>query len=207
MARNRRPQADAGGEVIVALGPFDQPDKAVLGKFGAGIVDGALDHLVVAAQYQHVGHRAAQHPAGRDCHQMRLALAAGGFDQRLVVEPFRSGQYRTGDLDDIVERQGADGGRRRAADRSEAVGEQRLGRCLDVTHQALEYIVEQFDLLVGKIHRAVDEKIGHPAQGLDAARHGAVRERRLQLVEQVFGSGGGFRTHDSILERSGIVGP
>ena len=92
MARNRRPQADAGGEVIVALGPFDQPGETVLGKFGAGIVDGALDYIVVAAQYQHVGHRAAQHPAGRDCHQMRLALAAGGFDQRLVVEPFRSGR-------------------------------------------------------------------------------------------------------------------
>ena len=71
-------------------------------------------------------------------------------------------------------------------------------------HQALEDVVEQPDLFVGKIHRAVDEKIGHPAQGFDPARDGSVRERGLQLVEQIFGSDSGFRTHDSILERSGM---
>ena len=50
--------------------------------------------------------------------------------------------------------------------------------------QALEDIVEQPDLLVRIVHRAVDEEIGHPAQGLYPARDGAVRERGLQLVEQ-----------------------
>ena len=68
--------------------------------------------------------------------------------------------------------------------------------------QALEDVVEQPDLFVGIIHRAVDEQIGDAAQRLDPARDGAVRERGLQLVEQIFGSGGGFRTHDSILERT-----
>ena len=87
---------------------------------------------------------------------------------------------------------------------SETVGEQRLGRGLDVLHQALEYVVEQVDLFVRIIHRAIDEKIGHPAQRLDPARDGSVRERGLQLVEQIFGSGSGFRTHDSILEYSGM---
>src|SRR5207302_2634661 len=54
------------------------------------------------------------------------------------------------------------------------------------------------------IHRTVKEKIGHAAQGFDPARDGPVRERGLQLVEQTFGSGGGFRTHNSILEHSDI---
>ena len=120
---------------------------------------------------------------------MRLALAARGLDQRFVVEPFRLRQHGSRDLDQIVERQRADGERRRGVDRSEAVGEQRLGGGLDVIHQALEDVVEQPDLLVRIIHRAVDEEIGDPAQGLDPARDGSVRERGLQLVEQTFGSG------------------
>ncbi len=89
MSRHGRTQADAGRKIVVALGAADQPGEAALGKLRAGIVDGALDHLVIAAQHQHVGHRAAQHPARRYRHQMRLALAARGFDQRFIVEPFR----------------------------------------------------------------------------------------------------------------------
>src|SRR6266480_6090030 len=65
-------------------------------------------------------------------------------------------------------------------------------------------IVEQLDLLARKINSAVDEKIGHPAQGFDPACDGAMCESGLQFVEQIFGSGAGFRTHNSILERCGI---
>ena len=207
MARNRRSQTETGGEVVVALGPLDQPGEAMFGKLRAGIVDGVLDHLVVAAPTSTSVTASLSCPAGRNRQQVRAGPWCAHCDQRVVVEPLRLRQHGTGDFDDVVERQGADGGRRGAADRSEAVGQQRLGRCLDVMHQALEDIVEQFDLLVGKIHRAVDEEIGHPAQGLDPARYGAVRERGLQFVQQVFGSGGGSRTHDSILERSCIAGP
>jgi len=133
---------------------------------------------------------------------MRLALVARRLDQRVVVKPLRLGQYRSCDLDQIVERQRADRQRRRGTDRGQTVGEQGLGGGLDVKDQALEDVVEQPDLFVRIIHRAVDEQIGDAAQGFDTARDGAVRERSLQLVEQTFGSGGGFRTHDSILERS-----
>ena len=55
--------------------------------------------------------------------------------------------------------------------------------------QALEDIVEQPDLLVRIVHRAVDEEIGYPAQGLYPASDGSVRERGLQLVEQISGRG------------------
>ena len=158
MPRNRRTQADAGRKVVVALGAIDQPGEAALGEFRAGIVDGALDHLVVAAQHQHVGDRAAQYPSRRNRHQMRLALVARGLDQRVVVEPLRLRQHRSCDLDEIVERQRADGERRRGVDRRETIGEQRLGGGLDVMHQALEDVVEQRDLFVRIIHRAVDEK-------------------------------------------------
>ena len=89
MARNRRTQSDAGRKVVVPFGAIDQPGEAALGKFRAGIVDGAMDHLVIAAQHQHVGHRVAQHSSCRNRHQMRLALIARGLDQRLVVEPLR----------------------------------------------------------------------------------------------------------------------
>ena len=126
---------------------------------------------------------------------MRLALAARGLDQRLVVEPLRLRQHGAGDLDQIVERQRPDRQRRRGVDRGEAIGEQRLGRGLDVIHQALEDVVEQPDLLVRIVHRAVDEEIGDPAQGLDPAGDGAMRERGLQLVEQAFG--GRWRTSNS----------
>ncbi len=64
--------------------------------------------------------------------------------------------------------------------------------------------IEQLDLLARKINSAVDEKIGHPAQGFDPACDGAMCESGLQFVEQIFGSGAGFRTHNSILERCGI---
>ena len=101
-------------------------------------------------------------------------------------------QHGRCDLDQIVECQRANGQRRRGVDRGQPVGEQRLGGGLDVMHQALEDVVEQFDLVARIIHRAVDEEIGDPAQGFDPARDGAVRERGLQFVEQAFGSGSGF---------------
>ena len=154
-----------------------------------GLLTVALDHLVVAALDQHVGDRAAQGPAGRNRHQMRLALAARILDQGLVVEPHRLRQHRTCHLDDIIESQRADGERRGGVDRGETVGQQHLGRGFDVIDQALEDVVEQPDLLVRIVHRAVDEEIGYPAQGLDPASDGAVRERGLQLVEQISGRG------------------
>src|SRR5881394_1667241 len=139
---------------------------------------------------------------------MRLALAARILDQGLVVEPHRLRQHGTCHLDDIIERKRADGERRSGVDRGEAVGQEHLSRSFDVVDQALEDVVEQTDLLVGIIHRAVDEEIGYPAQGLYPASDGAVGERRLQLVEQASGRGrsgrgrlGGFRNHDSVLEQ------
>jgi hypothetical protein len=49
---------------------------------------------------------------------------------------------------------------------------------------------------------SIDEKVGHTAQGFDPVRHSPVRQGDLQLVEQVFKGGGGFRTHDIVLARS-----
>src|SRR2546423_7870061 len=134
---------------------------------------------------------------------MRLALAARIFDQGLVVEPHRLRQHGTCYLDDIIERKRADGERRSSVDRRETVGHETLCRSFDVVDQAMEDVVEQTDLLVGIIHRTVDEEIGYPAQGFYPAGDGAVGERRLQLVEQISGRSrrGGFRNHDSVLEQ------
>ena len=192
MPRNGRAQADAGRKVLVVLGAIDQPREAALGELGAGIVDGVLHHLVIAAQHQHVGDRAAERLAIRDRQQMRLALVARRLDQRVVVEPVGLRQHRTRDLDDVVEGERPDRHRRRGVDRRQAVGEQRLGRGLDVQHQALEHVVEQADLLVGIIHRIVEKEIGDPAQRLDPARDGAVGKGGLQFVQQVLGGFGGL---------------
>ena len=132
---------------------------------------------------------------------MRLALAARILDQGIIVEPRRLRQHGACDLDHVVERQRPDRERRGGVDRGEAVGQQRLGRGFDVIHQTLEDVVEQPDLLVGIVYRAVDEEIGDPAQGFDPSCDGPVRERSLQLVEQTFGGGSGLRNHDSILEK------
>src|SRR6195952_269651 len=71
--------------------------------------------------------------------------------------------------------------------------------------QALEDVVKKSDLVIRIIHRTVDEEIGYPAQGLDPARNGPVRERGLQLVEQMDGGDDGLRTHDSILEQKPVT--
>ena len=200
MARNVRTQADAGRKAVVAFGAIDQPCETALGEFGAGIVDRALNHLVIAALDQHVSDRAAQHLAGRNRHQMGLALVPRGLDQGFVVEALRLGQHGSCDLDQIVERQRADGQRRRAIDRSQPIGKQRFGGGFDVVHQALEHIVEQGDLIVGELDGAADEEIGDPAQRFNTAGDGSVGQRGLQFVEQAFGSREGFQTHDSVLE-------
>ncbi len=138
----------------------------------------------------------------RDRLEMRLASAARDLHQGRLVQPFRLRQHGAGDLDDLVERERADDLGRRGRDRCQPVGEQRLGRGFDLLDQALEYVVEQPDMVVGIVHRVVDEEIGDTAQRLDAARDGAVRERRLQFVEQVFRWFGGSGSHSPVLERS-----
>jgi hypothetical protein len=122
--------------------------EAALGQFRAGIVDGRVNDLVVAALDQHIGDRIREHLAPGDRHQMRLALAACVLDQRRVVEPHRLRQHGTGDLDDVVEGQRPDGLRRRGVDRRQTVGEQGSRGNLDVPDQALEHVVEQGNLLV-----------------------------------------------------------
>ena len=77
-------------------------------------------------------------------------------------------QHGAGDLDRVVEGERADGPRRRGVDRGKAAGQQRARGDFEMRDQALEHVVEQADLLVGIIHRAVDEEVGHLAQRLDA---------------------------------------
>ncbi len=198
-------------QVVRSSSPSARPTRRVKPRSvnsAPGLLTVALDHLVVAALDQHVGDGAAQDPARRNRHQMRLALAARVLDQGLVVEPHRLRQHRTRHLDDVVEGERADGERRRGVDRGEAVGQQRLGRGFDVVDQALEDIVEQPDLFVGIVDRAVDEEVGYPAQGLHPAGDGAVREGALQFVEQIVRRGDvpDFETHDSVLEQKPAAG-
>ena len=133
MPRNGRTQADAGREIVVALGAIDQPGEAALGEFRAGIVDGALDHLVIAAQHQHVGDRAAQascasrspsNAPGSCCARSRSA-----FRRRAASDCDSTGPATSIESSNASARMVQ---RRRGVDRGQAVGEQRLGRGFDV---------------------------------------------------------------------------
>jgi len=68
------------------------------------------------------------------------------------------------------------------------------------------YVVEKADLFVGIVRRSVGEEVCDAAQRLDAARDGAMRQRGLQLIEQVIGGQGGFRTHGLYLCPGGSAG-
>lgn len=59
MPRDRPPHSDAGRDVVVAFGAFDQLREAKFGKISARIVDGAFDDFVVASLDQNVGDRDA----------------------------------------------------------------------------------------------------------------------------------------------------
>ncbi|MGY4361596.1 hypothetical protein ACVW0J_008089 [Bradyrhizobium sp. i1.7.7] len=188
--------------VIVAFGARDEVGETSLGELRARIADGRLHDVFVAARHQHVGQCFRQHPPQRDRLEMRLAPGARDLDQGRLVQPFRFREHGSGDFDHLVERERADDLGRRGRDRRETVGEQRSRRGLDLLDQALEHVVEHPDVLVGIIHRIVDEEIGDAAQGLDPARDGAVRERGLQFLKQVLGWFFGFRSHGPVLERS-----
>src|SRR5437667_293615 len=86
-----------------------------------------------------------------------VMAAARDLDQGRLVQALRLRQHGAGDLDDLVERERADDPGRRGCDRRQPVGEQRLGRRLDLFDQALEYVVEQPHMIVGVVHRIVDE--------------------------------------------------
>ena len=51
--------------------------------------------------------------------------------------------------------------------------------------QALEYVAEHADLLVGIIVGGIQEEIGDTAQRFHPSCDRAVRQRGLQLIEQV----------------------
>ena len=74
-------------------------------------------------------------------------LLAGSLDQRLVVQPLGSRQHGRRNLDQIVQRQGAEGKRRRGIDRGEATGQQHFRGGFNVVRQALEDVVKQPDLV------------------------------------------------------------
>ncbi|MHC2620908.1 hypothetical protein ACVIW2_002940 [Bradyrhizobium huanghuaihaiense] len=187
MARQAGPQADAGGEAVVALGARDEVGETFLGEPRARIADGRLHDVLVAARHQHVGQRFRQNPPQRDRLQMGLAARARDLDQRRLVQPFRFRQHGSCDLDDLVERERADDLGRCGRDRCEAVGKQRPGRRLDLLDQAFEHVVEHANVVVGIVRRVAHEEIGDAAQCLDSPRDGAVRERGLQFFKQILG--------------------
>jgi len=100
---------------------------------------------------------------------MRLALVAAVSISTSSSSRSDWGQYGSRDLDHIRRTAARGSSAAGAVDRSQAIGKQRLGRVLDVMHQALEDVVKQRDLVVRKIDRAIDEEIGDAAQRFDPA--------------------------------------
>jgi len=191
MARDRSPQADAGCKIVVALGAMTSRVEAAFGELGAGIVDRALDHLVIAPQHQYVASpRRAQPPGASRSPSNELGSCCVRFRSALRrSEPLGSGQHR-GPATSITSSNASvpDGERGRAA----SIGRQArwraapwpTSRCAGSgigTHR------RQRDLLVSKIPpHAVDEKIGHAAAGFRPAARQFHARVRLQLARAGF---------------------
>ena len=122
--------------------------------------------------------------ASRCCWLLVLAFSTS----ETLSSKLRSRENRASDIDRIVERQRADHLRRRIRDRREPVGERHACGQLDIGDEMAEYTVEHRNMIVGKMARSKNEKIGDAAKRLDAPLGRAVRERLFKLVDDgVFG--------------------
>jgi hypothetical protein len=105
---------------------------------------------------QYVGDRLAQRPAARDGQHVALPFGPRDLDQSLVIER-RLGENRIGHRDGVVERQQANGIRRRIANRSKALCQQFPCGLLDFSREPNDDIVEDRKFFAGEFIPVADE--------------------------------------------------
>ena len=97
--------ADRQRQHEILAGALDQTGISGMRKNRACIARGAPHHLAIAAADHDIGEIGSKRRPFRHRQQMTLALAAGDFEQRLVVDDGRSAQQRTRDRDLVFARE------------------------------------------------------------------------------------------------------
>jgi hypothetical protein len=97
---------------------------------------------------------------------MRLTLGLGDVEQIGLGKPPGFHENRAGHRDVVVARQPADHLERRIADRRQTASELGKGLGLDLDDQAAQHLVEQADMVLFELARAIDEEVGDAFQRL-----------------------------------------
>ncbi len=138
-----------------------------------------VDDLMIAAFDQNIGHVFGDRFPLRDREQMGLALDAGIDHQRIVVEPFRVPQHRTGDFDRIVKGELMDDLDRRVVDRRQTLRELGARGKLDLVGETIDHLAERRNILFAIA--TGNQKIGRVPERPRAAFRRPSRDGLLQV--------------------------
>ena len=100
---------------------------------------------------------------------MTLALAAGDFDQRLLVDDGRSAQQRTCDRDLVFARELPDQPARRVGEDRQPFGQIGARGEFGVRDEPDQNAVEQLDMIGPIVRRPLQVQFGDPPRGLGTA--------------------------------------
>ncbi len=141
---------------------------------------------MVAAIHQNIRDSFGQRASCGNRQQVALALGSRGLHQRGVIEPRRVLQNRCGHFDRVVEGQRADHLGGRVGELGEPASKSRTGGKFDLSDQHAHDVVEQVDLIVGKLARTVGEKIGDAPQDFGTLCQIFASQHAFELIDQIF---------------------
>ncbi len=153
-------------------------------KTRARIAGGAPHHIAIAAADHDIGEIGRKRRPLRHRQQMALALAAGDFDQRLLVDDGRSAQQRPGDRNLVFARELPDQGARRIGEDRQPLGQ--IGACgkFGVWNEPGQNAVEQLDMIGPVIRRTLQVQLRDPPRGLGAALGIAISDDLIKPGDQ-----------------------
>ncbi|HEY3795491.1 MAG TPA: hypothetical protein VGM09_27015 [Bradyrhizobium sp.] len=143
-----------------------------------------MKHITVAAMQQDVGHRRTDLRTAGNRQEMWLRLGVGDFDEIAVGEARGLRQDRSRHRDIVVSGELANDVGWRLIDRGKPPAELLERFALYALDEVAKDVVEHVDLLIVKPIRIGNEKVGNPAQRIDAFVLGAALDRVLKLGNQ-----------------------
>ena len=115
---------------------------------------------------------------------MILALAAGDFEQRLVVDDGRSAQQRTCDRDLVFARELPDQPARRVGEDRQPFGQIGTRGEFGVRNEAGQDAVEQLDMIGPVVRRPLQVQFGDPPRGLGTTLGIAISDDLIKPGDQ-----------------------
>ena len=100
---------------------------------------------------------------------MALALDAGDFDQRVLVDDGRSAQQRACDGDFVFARELSDQSARRVGEVRQPFGQIGARGERGMRNEAGQHAVKQLDMLGPEFRRTLQEQFGYPPRGVRTA--------------------------------------